>query len=200
MRLRNVSPMGDLEVSILARTIMADEVFEVTAAEAVSMGAPSVNFQPADGSPLTREHPRGIAGNWPTPIWWADAQGWFLLRLRCELCHKLAARFCVPARRGGLPAHNVAYALQVGRWLPTWDTRDSLEPVARHQYEPNRVSDPCRCVWSAWPTPTDAAMRTCLVKALNGAKPTPALGANRLASWRPGPPGAPAVTLRAHPG
>lgn len=43
-KLKNVSPLGDLDVALLGRVVEAGEVVEVTAKQAEQLGAPSENF------------------------------------------------------------------------------------------------------------------------------------------------------------
>ncbi len=48
MKIRNVSPLGDLDVPLLRRDVEAGEVVDVTAAQAEMLLPQNVNWEPAD--------------------------------------------------------------------------------------------------------------------------------------------------------
>lgn len=204
MRLRNINPAGAVYVPMLARTLDAGEVFEVTAPEGAQLLRQPANYESAEGAPLTRPHPRGIPGHWPTPSWWAEHEGWCLLTLRCARCHRVAARYIVPASRQpyGLPDHPVPYAIAAGQWTPAGEIdpeRDAL--AARHQSAWNKLPDPCRCSWDTWPALTDPRVSRRLQEALTGPRPTPATGPSyaRPSKWRKSRGRSSGVTLTVPP-
>lgn len=48
MKLRNVSPLGDLDIPLMRRTIEHGEEFEATADQAANLLLQPANFEPAD--------------------------------------------------------------------------------------------------------------------------------------------------------
>lgn len=189
MRLQNVNPSGAVYVPMLARNLEAGEVFEVTPEEAARLLPQERNYQRAEGAPLTKPHPRGVPGQWPTPSWWGGVtgnRGWCLLRLRCLTCRKIAGRFIVPEARQDLPPFTVPLALELGEWVTAAPIREDYPTVrGRAQRVQNQVVNPCSCDWSAGkPSPSDPAMRAALIKALSS--PTPpaaAFGPGMRAPW-----------------
>lgn len=177
MRLRNVNPAGAIYVPMLARRLDAGEVFEASPAEAAQLLRQPSNYESAD-APLTRPHPRGIPGSWPTPSWWDESDGWCLLTLRCANCHRVAARFIAPASRQayGLPAHAVAHAIGAGVWARASEDDVPRAAIFRQRLRWNVLPNPCLCAWDSWPSPADPRMAAALLRALTGPRPAAGVG------------------------
>lgn len=58
MEIRNTSPLGDLDVTLLGRVVMAGEVIDVTEEQAVELCAGLANFAPVDPDALTKTKTR----------------------------------------------------------------------------------------------------------------------------------------------
>jgi hypothetical protein len=52
MEIRNTSPLGDLDVTLLGRVVMAGEVIDVTEEQAVELCSALANFAPVDPDAL----------------------------------------------------------------------------------------------------------------------------------------------------
>lgn len=201
--LRNTTPMGDVYLPLLGQYLGRGEVFEVTDEEASLLLPQTANYEQVDNAASWTPRPAPCRGEWPAPAWWTNTDGWTLLVLRCDACHKVAGRFIVPVSRFPIAPFTPAEAIARGSWVAVVPPGEVLaSPNRIKRTSRNRVPDPCLHTWGDFPSPdTDEPMRAALRRALSRDTPPPrALVFNATPHmWHPWGRGDGATRLAARP-